>query len=265
MTDAAKQLESAHSRITTSLREVALAHGVRILFAVESGSRAWGFASPDSDYDVRFVFVRPVDDYLRLQPMRDVIELPIRDDLDMVGWDLRKALGLLIKPNPVLLEWLGSPVRYQWDGRVGAELTALAADTGYHRACTAHYARLAAGEWHSHIEGRVQVSLKGYFYATRATLCVRWLLAGRDGPPPVRLRDVLSAVRLPPDTATAIDQLVSEKGHGTERVTGPRRPLLDQLYLETQDQVGDLPPAVSLSALRARADGLFQKIVLGRL
>ncbi|MEM6906851.1 MAG: nucleotidyltransferase domain-containing protein, partial [Pseudomonadota bacterium] len=85
--------------------------GVRILFAIESGSRAWGFPSPDSDYDVRFVYVHPTDWYLSLTPGRDVIELPIRDDLDIGGWDLRKALNLLLKPNPVMLEWLSSPIR----------------------------------------------------------------------------------------------------------------------------------------------------------
>jgi len=89
--------------------------GVRILFAIESGSRAWGFPSPDSDYDVRFVYAHPTDWYLSLTPGRDVIELPIADDLDIGGWDLRKALKLLLRPNPVLLEWLSSPIRYRWD------------------------------------------------------------------------------------------------------------------------------------------------------
>ena len=113
-------LPDFHPSIAPEMREEIMAKlagvesdfGVRILFAIESGSRAWGFPSPDSDYDVRFVYVHPMDRYLRLTPGRDVIELPIKDDLDIGGWDLRKALNLLLKPSPVMLEWLSSPIWY---------------------------------------------------------------------------------------------------------------------------------------------------------
>jgi predicted nucleotidyltransferase len=99
MIDPAKRTE-----IRSVLGEVAREENVAILFAVESGSRAWQFASPDSDYDVRFLYARPRDWYLSIEPGRDVIERPISGDLDVNGWDLRKALGLLVKSNPVLLE-----------------------------------------------------------------------------------------------------------------------------------------------------------------
>lgn len=92
--------------IDAELAQIEADEDVRIVFAVESGSRAWGFPSPDSDYDVRFIYARPVDWYLTIEPGRDVIERPISDELDVSGWDIRKALGLLIKPNPVMLEWL---------------------------------------------------------------------------------------------------------------------------------------------------------------
>lgn len=101
------------ARIGATLAELERCENIRILFAVESGSRAWGFPSPDSDYDVRFVYVRPLEWYLSLTPGRDVIERPISDALDVAGWDLRKALGLLIKANPALLEWLSSPIVYR--------------------------------------------------------------------------------------------------------------------------------------------------------
>lgn len=61
-------------RIIELLHSIEAEHGVKVLYACESGSRAWGFASPDSDYDVRFVYVRPLEDYLSLVPVRDVIE-----------------------------------------------------------------------------------------------------------------------------------------------------------------------------------------------
>lgn len=74
--------------ILSKLDEIENRENVRILLAVESGSRAWGFASRDSDYDVRFIYVRPKEDYLRLEKTKDVIELPIEGELDINGWDL---------------------------------------------------------------------------------------------------------------------------------------------------------------------------------
>ena len=98
--------------IKEKLREIEKQENVRILLAVESGSRAWGFASPDSDYDVRFIYVRQKEDYLKLESVRDVIELPIDDMLDINGWDLQKTLRLLYKSNPTLFEWFSSPIIY---------------------------------------------------------------------------------------------------------------------------------------------------------
>ena len=98
--------------ICSKLHEIEKENNVKILLAVESGSRAWGFASPDSDYDVRFIYVRPKEDYLRLENVRDVIELPIDDVLDINGWDLQKTLRLLYKSNPTLFEWFSSPIVY---------------------------------------------------------------------------------------------------------------------------------------------------------
>lgn len=98
--------------IRQKLREIEAANQVKILYAVESGSRAWGFASPDSDYDVRYVFIRTIKDYLRIDPLPDHIDGPLDEVQDYSGWDVKKALGLLGKSNPSLLEWLHSPIVY---------------------------------------------------------------------------------------------------------------------------------------------------------
>lgn len=100
-------------KIQEQLRRIEEAENIKILLSVESGSRAWGFASPDSDYDVRFIYIRRLEDYLRLDTNRDVIELPIDDVLDINGWDLQKTLRLLHKSNPTLFEWFSSPIVYQ--------------------------------------------------------------------------------------------------------------------------------------------------------
>ncbi len=126
-------------RVRHALAQVEAERNVRVLFACESGSRAWGFASRDSDYDVRFLYVHRRDWYLSVEDRRDVIEQPIADDLDVSGWELRKALRLLRKSNPPLLEWLKSPVVYRHDPVFAAEFGALATEfycrSGGHAEC----------------------------------------------------------------------------------------------------------------------------------
>lgn len=99
--------------ILKTLNQIEAQHNVKILYACESGSRAWGFPSPDSDYDVRYLYIRPVEAYLKLFPERDVIEGPIDEIKDFVGWDLQKALKLLMKGNAPLIEWVRSPIVYK--------------------------------------------------------------------------------------------------------------------------------------------------------
>lgn len=105
--------ENRDREIAALLAEVEARQGVRILYACESGSRAWGFASPDSDYDIRFLYVQPTSRYLRVFRGNDTIEIAIEDDLDPGGWDVRKAAGLLGKSNGALVEWLHSPIVYR--------------------------------------------------------------------------------------------------------------------------------------------------------
>lgn len=99
--------------ICSTLAEIEKLHNVKILYACESGSRAWGFPSPDSDYDARYLYIRPLESYLKLFPERDVIEGPIDEVKDFVGWDLQKALKLLMKGNAPLIEWVRSPIVYK--------------------------------------------------------------------------------------------------------------------------------------------------------
>ncbi|MCA8881287.1 MAG: nucleotidyltransferase domain-containing protein [Rhodobacteraceae bacterium] len=258
-----EKADAVSGRVRAALAQIAAEEQVRVLFAVESGSRAWGFASPDSDFDIRFVFVRPVARYLALRPDRDVIERPLRDELDIAGWDLRKALNLLLKPNPVLLEWLGSPIRYLWEDPAAQRLAQLAAETEHVRACTAHYARLAKGAWEDHVAGRETVSLKGYLYVARASLCVGWIVARRVGPPPVRLRALLAAGMADPETCAEIAALMAEKSAAGEGATGRRRPRLDRYYRAMQDRGRVLPPGPRPDSLAERADRLFREVVLG--
>jgi predicted nucleotidyltransferase len=158
--------------ILQCLLDIEARHKVKVLFACESGSRGWGFASPDSDYDVRFVYVNRLDWSLTVEPGRDVIEQPISGDLDVNGWYLRKALKLLHSSNPVLLEWLRSPIVYLQDEDLAPRLRALAEqhlslDQAYH-----HYVSMAKKSLRDHLLGET-VRYKKYLYVLRPLLAAR--------------------------------------------------------------------------------------------
>ena len=161
------------------LRRLAVAereHDVRILLAVESGSRAWGFASPDSDYDARFIYVHRRDWYLAvgLEEQRDVIEYPIVDELDVNGWDLRKALRLFWKSNPAFVEWIQSPIVYSSSGAFAARARALLPQVYSCERGIYHYRSMAKTNYRGYLRADA-VPLKKYFYVLRPLLAVRWL------------------------------------------------------------------------------------------
>ena len=145
-------------KIKEQLRRIEEAENIKILLAVESGSRAWGFASPDSDYDVRFVYIRSLEDYLRLDAIRDVIELPIDDVLDINGWDLQKTLRLLHKSNPTLFEWFSSPIVYK-----KTEFSDKFRDLMMHyfspKKTLYHYVSMAEGNYREYLKGEWPVEL----------------------------------------------------------------------------------------------------------
>ena len=171
-------LATIHSRLETYERERA----VRILFAVESGSRAWGFASPDSDYDVRFVYAHPRDWYLSVFDRDEVIESPSDPIYDLGGWDLRKALRLLGGSNAPLAEWLRSPIVYREAPGCRDEMRQLANQMAP-KTLAMHHLSLLRNFDRDYL-GEPEVRLKKLFYALRSVLAARWVIE-RDEIPPV--------------------------------------------------------------------------------
>lgn len=249
--------------IAATLEQIEREHGVRILFAVESGSRAWGFPSPDSDYDVRFVYVHPRDWYLTLAPGRDVIELPISAELDIGGWDLRKALNLLLKPNPVLLEWLSSPIRYRWDARACSDLAALARRITHNTACRFHYLSLGEGQWQKHVGDAREVNFKKYFYILRPALALRWLRLHPGRLPPMNLQDLVAELDLDQTTISRIADLLAAKARAKEIGTGARIAQIDALIQSEFAFANAAPPEADRDDHRAAADALFRQLVEG--
>lgn len=246
------------------LDAIADADRVRIVAAVESGSRAWGFPSPDSDYDVRFIYVRPLEDYLRLAPMRDVIERPIDGLWDVNGWDLRKGLQLLCRGNAVVAEWLRSPLVYRETGSTASAMRGLIDRYGDADAATRHYHGLLRGAWRRDFEGREQVRLKKYFYVIRAAAALAWVRL-YDAAPPMALPELLADDVLPVHLKAQVDELLELKTKASELGEGPRRPDLDAFIVAelstAATAVGQGPRGPS-PALVEDAEALFRAAVL---
>ncbi len=250
--------------IRRKLEAVERDHGVRVLFAVESGSRAWGFPSPDSDYDVRFVYRHPRDWYLSLVDRRDVIEIPIdAEDHDISGWDVRKALQLLLRSNPPLYEWLVSPIVYRQDGDTMAALRWLAEQGYANRAMGWHYLRMADRTYRTHFGSRSEANLKKYFYVVRPVCALRWLVE-RNALPPMNLAALLDGITMPVDVRRAVDRLLLQKTRTSELGKGPRVRVLDR-WIERALARGEERCAAlaGRTPILAEAEAYFRQVLDG--
>ena len=207
--------------IDAALQRLEAADDVRVLYAVESGSRAWGFASRDSDWDVRFVYLRRPDWYLSVQRRRDVLEYPLDDGLDVSGWDLKKALGLFAKSNPPLLEWLRSPIVYRQASSLVPRLRGLSARYFSSLSCMHHYFHMAEGNYREYLQGD-SVRVKKYFYVLRPVLACRWI-AVHGSMPPIEFGSLVDD-QLPHELRPVVHALLERKRSGDELADGPRVP-----------------------------------------
>ncbi len=227
--------------IKSKLIEIEKRENIRILHCVESGSRAWGFASPDSDYDVRFIYVRPKEFYLRLDKTRDVIEWQLDDTLDINGWDVSKALTLLHKSNPTLFEWNSSPIVYkttkEWESISNIINKYFVAKAGLY-----HYLSTAQSNYHEYLKGET-VRLKKYFYVLRPLLACKWILA--EGTPPPMLFGELMDKYLDESMRADVLKLLDLKMNKPEIAEVKRNEkineYLDRSILEIKEQIKSLP------------------------
>ncbi|MEB0263599.1 MULTISPECIES: nucleotidyltransferase domain-containing protein [unclassified Mucilaginibacter] len=168
--------------IKHELEELEIKYSIKVLYACESGSRAWGFKSPDSDFDVRFIYARNTNDYLSITELKDVIDLPINDLLDIGGWDVKKSLKLFLKSNSPLYEWLQSPIIYKDDSGFATEVRFLMHNYYSLRSGGNHYLSMAINTVNNDLQGG-EVKIKRYFYALRSTLACKWIIEKQEVPP----------------------------------------------------------------------------------
>ena len=219
--------------IIQKLHEIEKREHVKILLAVESGSRAWGFASPDSDYDVRFIYIRKKEDYLRLDPVRDVIERPINDLLDINGWDLQKALRLMYKSNPTLFEWLQSPIIYM-ETEFADKMRMSMFDYFSVKHSLYHYISMAEGNYRKYLRTEM-VKAKKYFYVLRPLLAGYWILDKRT-PPPMLFSELVET-ELPEEQKQEVEKILEIKIHAPEIKMIPR---IDKLNKYIENEITDM-------------------------
>ena len=217
------------AEINENLDEIERKEGVRILHAVESGSRAWGFASPDSDYDVRFVYARPKEDYLRLDELRDVIEWQLDEVLDINGWDLKKALRQFAKGNATLFEWSESPIIYRTT-QEWARIKEVSKQYFSEKGAVYHYYGTANRTLQDYLLEDT-VRYKKYFYAIRPLLAARYIEEYHTAPPV--LFDDLLKMDLPGDLRQAIEELLTVKKRTAEREENPQMPVIKE-FIEAE-------------------------------
>lgn len=200
--------------IEQKLDQLEQAENIKILYACESGSRAWGFASPDSDFDVRFIYSRNIDQYLSIRDVPDVVGLPVDEVLDIGGWDIKKALKLFMKSNGPLYEWLQSPIVYSENSGFAIELRNLMPRYFSLRAGANHYLSMAYRTLTEDLEVE-QVKLKRYFYALRPALACIWILINKEVPPMEfgPLRTIIKD----PEIQQAIAELMERKQMSDEK------------------------------------------------
>lgn len=203
-------------RIQQALERIEWEYQCEVLFACESGSRAWGFASEDSDYDVRFIYRCAPQDYVRIGKRRDVIELPIDSELDISGWDITKAIGLLRKSNPSVLEWLQSPIVYQKNEAAFTNLLDLAEPSLNTAGIFWHYFSMAKNNYQRVFDNPNKPLMKRYLYVLRPLLCAKWVARYKTQPPVVFDEVILGTVSNK-NVLKDIDALLSAKSQSTEK------------------------------------------------
>ncbi len=213
--------------IREKLVEIEQKEDVKILHAIESGSRAWGFASPDSDYDVRFVYVRPMESYLELQEKKDFIDWQLDETLDINGWDLTKALQHFHKSNATLFEWSNSPIVYQttqeWE-----EIKQVAKEYFSCKSAMYHYYGTANKNYYEYLLEDM-VKYKKYFYVLRPILACKWIET-KKCPPPVLFRELVDTV-LEEKLKPLVGELQQKKMQMIETQKGKRIDELNEYIL----------------------------------
>lgn len=242
-------------KINKYLDKIQEEKGIEILLACETGSRAWGFPSPDSDYDVRFIYRHKTSWYLSLNEQKDTIEMMFdNNEIDLSGWDLRKCLHLLWRSNPPLLERIQSPIIYSVNNDFLTGMNHLAKST-YSKIATMHHYLSMAKRMFSEVKGMETVKLKKLFYALRTAVACKWILE-KDEVPPIIFQSMLEGLQFDINVKQRIYELIDLKSGCMENYLHAKEELLND-FIENCIEVAD-ENANNLPAAKGQMDDLNQ-------
>lgn len=253
-------MNTIEQQIQLKLDELQRQKECRLLLAVESGSRAWGYASTTSDYDVRCIYYYPQERYLSIRPPRDTVEWELNDVFDITGWELRKTLGLTLKSNLTVYEWADSPIVYRKSPWL-PEFRQLIRRVLQPGLLASRYLGMAASTIHRYLE-REEVPYKQYFYALRPLLAARWVLQERR-PAPVPFADLRHL--LPDEMQEVTDELLALRNSSVEKASGPAHPaamaFITRELAALDALAATLPPPETPDT--APLDDFFRRVVAG--
>jgi predicted nucleotidyltransferase len=229
--------------ILNKLTNIAADNLIRILFACESGSRGWQFPSPDSDYDVRFISARPPDDYLTVAERDEQVDFPINDELDILGWDIRKVLRLIRKSNTTLFEWLQSPIVYMQQPGFRDELWTLCGQYFDRRSNTHHYLGMVRAALDT-VVNNDEITIKKLFYVLRPLLAAKWCVE-KNSIAPMSIRPLM---RLMPEKLQQMtDNLIACKSNAAEgyivKIEPELKQYIDREYEACMQASAEIPRA----------------------
>lgn len=245
-------------RILEELKKIEEKENVRIIMAIESGSRAWGFASPDSDYDVRFIYVREKEEYLKLEGIRDVIEWQLDETLDINGWDIKKALQLLHKSNPTVFEWCTSPIVYM-EREEFSWLKELLPQYFSVKKSLFHYWHMAETNYREYLKGE-EVRVKKYFYVLRPLMAAKWILDKKCASP--MLFDDLVEAELEDELRSELTRLLELKKTLPEMGMAPRIQIMNDYIERVMPEIKTIAETIEDNKLEWSAiNDLFLRMV----
>ena len=249
------------NEIKQALSDFEIKHDIKILYAVESGSRAWGFASTDSDWDVRFIYIHRLDWYLKIDEKKDSLEEILPNDIDLAGWELKKALRLFRKSNPPMLEWLRSPIVYLQQFSTADKLRDLTKEYFNPKSCLHHYLHMAEGNYRDYLQQDI-VRVKKYFYVLRPILACDWIMQ-TNSMVPMEFNTLLDSQVKDKEIKSEILTLLARKMEGEELNEEPKiqilNDFLEQKILFYNDYVKSL--GKNDHADTGRLDELFKQTV----
>jgi uncharacterized protein len=236
-------------------------HDIKVLYAVESGSRAWGFASTDSDWDVRYVYVHRPEWYFKIDERKDSQEEILPNDIDLSGWELKKALRLFRKSNPPLLEWLRSPIIYLEQFHTADRLRELSKEYFNPKSCLYHYLHMAEGNYREYLQGDL-VRVKKYFYVLRPILACDWIME-TGTMAPMEFQRLLDTQIKNMGLKGEIEKLLTRKMNGEELNEEPKiqiiNDFLDKKIIDYQDYIKSIDKNVQPDT--TKLDELFKRTI----